>query len=338
MGDDNDQKDNAVTTFSVTRRTAWWALTVFSAICVAAHFTAVSDNKDAGVDPSRADKWTGSVMIISMALSFIACLAHHFFAESFVDKVGEGFFSVLVLALWGAGMAAVMNPDNGQAVTEFGEILNANLYFFSWASLATAVWIFCSFVTIQAYFKRGDDAAAPPDMTKWYLLVAASFVVMTSSIRLYQADANFCNDGGSSNYCSRVKYALSLGAVAVFFGLVDVVLTNLGKMTVYPEAGLTFTLFVLYIVGIAIITFGGNRGPGTNVGNLYFSIWLGFILPMFLVSKSWNAAKDKWKGRAAAEEEGAAEGDVKAEEGEASGDDKKAEDAPPEAPVEVGSS
>jgi hypothetical protein len=136
MGEDNSQKEEtAASRFSVTRRTAWWGLTVFAAICTAAHFTAVGENKDAGIDVSRADKWSGSVMIVTMALGFIACCASHFFEEHFVDKwIGEGAFSVIVLGLWAAGLAAIMSPDNGQAVDMEGGILNANLYFFSKSS------------------------------------------------------------------------------------------------------------------------------------------------------------------------------------------------------------
>lgn len=167
MGDDNEKDNSVEGSFSFTRRTAWWSLAVFSAICVAAHFTALGDKKNVGYTVTRDDKWTGSVMIISMALAFIACCAHHYFAQHFVDKWPEGLFSVVVLSLWAAGLAAIMDPDNLQAVTERGGILNANLYFFSWASLAAAVWIFCSYVTIQAYIKRGDDAAAPPNMSKF---------------------------------------------------------------------------------------------------------------------------------------------------------------------------
>jgi hypothetical protein len=164
------------------------------------------------------------------------------------------------------------------------------------------------------------------------MIVAASFVVMTSSIRLYKADDSVCNEGSSSADCQRVKYALSLGAIGIVFGIVEIVLSNRGQISTYPEAGLTFMLFALYIAGISLITFSFTEGPGTNIGNLYFSTWAGFILAMFLTSKSWTAVKAQMKGDNA-EEEGAKD-EAKAEEGAAS-DNIKADDAPPEAPVDV---
>lgn len=75
------------------------------------------------------------------------------------------------------------------------------------------------------------------------MLVAASAVVMVSSIRLF--NSNQCQ-GDSSGYCKRVKYATSLGAVAMAFGLFYIVASDRGWLSVYPDAGLTFTLFVLY--------------------------------------------------------------------------------------------
>lgn len=160
------------------------------------------------------------------------------------------------------------------------------------------------------------------------MLVAASFIVMVSSIRLFTADTNSCNNGEASGYCKRVKYALSLGAASVVFGLFDIFASNRGWLSVWPEAGLTFVLFVLYVVGIAVITFG--EGPGTKIGNLYFSTWIGFVLMLFLTSKSWNTVRAEMKGGSEEEEAeaGKAESDFEA-------DDKKVEDAPPEAPVEA---
>jgi hypothetical protein len=330
MGDDNEQKESSTAnTVSMNRHTAWWALTVFSAICVASQFSALSDKKDAGGTVTRDDKWTGSVMIVSMCLGFLACLASTYLTERFVGQWSESVTSTVLLALWAAAMPSIMDPDNFQAVDERGEIFNANLYFFSWASLVAVIWIFCNDTTISKYLKRGDDSGTPPNMTKWYMFVAASVVVMTSSIRLYKADNNQCNDGDSSSFCQRVKYALSLGAIGVVFGIVEILLSNMGMLSTYPEAGLTFVLFALFVVGIAVITFGGQKGPATNIGNLYFSTWIGFVLAMFLVSESWTAVRAKMKGEDAEEAE-----DAKAEEGEAS-DDKKVEDAPPEAPLDV---
>lgn len=166
MGDNNDQNDSVAKSYSLSRRTAWWALTVFGAVITAAHWTAVNEKKDAGSEATRADKWSGLVMILTLAFGFLSCLASHFWAKNFVDKwVGEGAVSVVVLGLYAAGMAAIQNPANEQALNIDGSIKNANLYFFSWATLIAAVYIFGSFVSIQAHFKWGGEDA-PPNMSK----------------------------------------------------------------------------------------------------------------------------------------------------------------------------
>lgn len=151
------------------------------------------------------------------------------------------------------------------------------------------------------------------------MFAAASAVVMVSSIRLFQQSG--CS-GDNSSGCRRVKYAVSLGAIALALSMFEIVASNRGWLSLYPEAGLTFVLFALYVVGIAVITFG--NGPATNVGNLYFATWIGFVLMLFLESKSWNAVMAHRKG--GSEEEEAVEG---------GDDDKKVEDSPPEAPLEV---
>jgi len=336
MGDDNEQKESSTAvSSSINRHTAWWAVSIFGAICVAAHFSTLGDEKDAGFAVTRDEKWTGSVMIISMSFGFLACLASTYLTERFVDQWAEGVTSIILLALWAAAMPSIMDPGNFQAVSADGSILNANLYFFSWASLVAVVWIFGSFVTVNKYLKRGDDSGTPPSMTKWYMLVAASFVVMTSSNRLYKSGFRECNAGDSSTFCHRVKYALSLGTVGVVLGIVEIILSNMGKLSTYPEACLIFVLFALYVAGIAVITFGGDQnGPGAGVGNLYFSTWIGFVLTMFLYSESWAAVKAKMRGDNVEEAAEAKAEEGEAEEGEAS-DDKKVEDAPPEAPVDV---
>jgi hypothetical protein len=114
----------------------------FSAIALAAHLTAIEDDL-----ATKYDKWTASVQCISLGLACIALLAYRLREEQFVGKLFEGGIALIVLGIWAAGIPAMMNPDNKQAVNEFGGISNANLYFSVWSCLAIAVWVFGSYVT-----------------------------------------------------------------------------------------------------------------------------------------------------------------------------------------------
>jgi hypothetical protein len=125
----------------------------FSAIALAANLTSVE--KDLA---TRYDKWTASVQCVSLGLAFIAFLAYCFRVEQFAGKLFEGALALVVLGVWVAGIPAMMNPDNEQAVDKVGGIKNANLYFSVWTCLVTAVWTFGSYVT-EKHFHRDLFAA-----------------------------------------------------------------------------------------------------------------------------------------------------------------------------------
>lgn len=169
------------------------------------------------------------------------------------------------------------------------------------------------------------------------MLTAASVVVMVSSIRIFQSDAF---EGQANSYQQRTKYAMSTGAAGTAFGLVACVMGSRGLLKTYPEAGMAFVLFAMYVAAIAIVTFGGDKAPADNMGNLYFSTWIGFVIAFVLSSKSFQEVKHGAKGGCAKDKEAAASDkkEEEAEEGEAKEGDapKKEEDqAPPEAPVDV---
>lgn len=158
MANDNEQQ-----AAGHSRQTAWWAQCIFSAIAVGAHLTAIDGDLKTS---TKEDKFTASVMIVSMSLAFLALLAYHIRPDQFAGKLSEGGFVLIVLALWSAGMPAIMNPENAQAVDVTGAIDNANLYFSSWACLVFAVWTFGSYVT-QVHLKEDHfavDASTPLGM------------------------------------------------------------------------------------------------------------------------------------------------------------------------------
>jgi hypothetical protein len=176
----------------------------------------------------------------------------------------EGILSLIVLIFVAAGMPTIMNPENQQALNTDGSILNANLYFFSWAGLAVAVYIFCTWLFHHCFTKRNLPAGVPSN--KWYLLLAAAVIVMSSAVRLL--DQNCETD---SKLCHRTKFAVAAGAMGTFCALVVSILSFTNHLGMWPEAITAGLLFVLFVLGIAFLTFGGENAPASNVGNLYFS-------------------------------------------------------------------
>lgn len=271
----------------------------------------------------------------------------------------EGILSLVVLIFVAAGMPAIMKPENLQALNEDGSILNANLYFFSWAGLAVAVYIFCTWLFHHCFQKRNLAAGVPSN--KWYLLLAAAIIVMSSSIRLL--DQNCAVDNES--LCNRTKFAIAAGAMGTFCALVFSILSFLNRLSMWPEAITAGLVFVLFVVGIALLTFGGDKAPAGNVGNLFFSVvrtemkvvllvvcvhfssatlshsllvttflyyttqWICFLLSMFLASHSMKEIKKKRKGG----DEEAEQEENQDEEAPAEGE-KAADDAAPEQPAE----
>jgi hypothetical protein len=156
---------------------------------------------------------------------------------------------------------------------------------------------------------------------------------MSSSSRLFQV---VCNDDypDDPDVCKRVKFAISTGAVGTTFALVACLLGSRGLMKAYPEAGLAFIIFAMYICAIAFSTFGGEKAPAKDIGNLYFSTWIGFALATLLVSKSFQKVNMLRKGDAGEAEAEASDKKEEKQEEEVDKKEEEAQQAPPEAPLE----
>lgn len=59
-------------------------------------------------------------------------------------------------------------------------------------------------------------------------------------------------------------------------------MTTKGKIGTKPEAAVSTILAIMYIFGVAYITFGD--GAGTTIGNMYFSTMIGFVIAGSLAS------------------------------------------------------
>lgn len=167
-----------------------------------------------------------------------------------------------------------MDPDNKIAVQNI-TVVNANLYFFSWLSLGAVVFVCGSLAQEQLGMKITDT---PANSARWFGLTASSLVVLGTSVRIFLAVP--CNDtipsieGGP--FCKRTKLAISLGVISSALGVFLMYASTKKMINVMQETGLSLFLLILWCFGVGYTTFG--ESPGSQIGNLYFSSWISFII------------------------------------------------------------
>lgn len=260
----------------------WYTLTVFSAVSLIALSTrTITQQWRAG------EKWVLIVTLLSLLLSSLASLAHVGLRDTFDGMPIEGLFLFTELGFWVGGLIVMMDTNLLMALDENGGILNANLYFFSWASLATTVALLVDY-HLQQNLPSTASSDHIPNEGYWAGIAVASLVAMISSLQVFvnditvQEESFQCQgDDAESGFCQRLKFSIALGAVSCFFSAACGLLCS--KMSCLVSAITSFMALFAWVLGVAFVTFG-DESPGTNVGNLYFSCWASFVLSLCMVS------------------------------------------------------
>jgi hypothetical protein len=209
-----------------------------------------------------------------------------------MGELAEAALSLFLLVCWIAGLPIIMAPTRFLAVAPSNNglnyVLNANLYFFSWAAFLCIVFISFSLVVETISGAQEAVSSVTPKLLKWYMLVITSLVVMASAAQ-FQQSQNCTNV--QSITCSSNKFAISLGVIGfVAASLVVAVMSYVGTLSIYIETGVALFLFIMYTAGVGVITF--DYGSGVTIGNLYFSTWAGFIITIFLLVECYQGVTE----------------------------------------------
>jgi len=257
-----------------SRMPLWVGLLTTSIVSLCSMMAELPDRNDDDADEwQRAQKWAVSVASISIAFSTFGAVGAALGREKFNGSKAESMLISIVLVFWAAGLPSINNPSYELAVDRDRGIRNANLYFFSWGSLAVALMLSASYYQSSYSLKSKLTSS-------FFLLASASFVVFVNALDLL--DDLKCKT--RSDYpdfddttCNRTKFAMILGIVCAVLSLM------IAPVSAVPIQGLVgILLLASWACGVSYITFGD--GPGNELGNLYFATWICFILAMSIAA------------------------------------------------------
>jgi uncharacterized membrane protein YbaN (DUF454 family) len=259
-------------------------LTVFSLIAL----TAFTNDRDGPWN--RPSRWVISVTSISLGLSVIGAVASLFMTAGFATTSIELILVVIILGFWCAGLPAILDPNHrlGQSGTTFADlyiltVLDANLFFFSWAAFFVGLKLLG--LHLAQLLKRKDDKF----LSSWIFLTAASFITMASATHLWR-DAG-CNSTDVT-HCARNLFALILGAVS---GLIGLILIFVPALAIHQI--MSIILLAAWCFEISYITF--EQGPVPMINTLYFASWAALITSLCIGALSFFALAEKAMGRTA---------------------------------------
>jgi quinol-cytochrome oxidoreductase complex cytochrome b subunit len=198
----------------------------------------------------------------------------------------------MACGFWSAVIPVVMDPRNGFAVSEDG-IVNANLYFFSWAGLIMSFIVFIGHINERNQQTKRIAFIETPSI--WACLCVTSCITMVSASRLFNVDECTAKDSGGPDsepgHCSRLTWGVSLGLTSTLLSVAWPACHAFAseKMTELVEPVLSTLVLILWVFGISYITFGGSKAPGASVGNLYFATWGSFVISAYLTMNAWKS-------------------------------------------------
>lgn len=145
-----------------------------------------------------------------------------------------------------------MNPEKFIAV-EGITVINANLYFFSWLSFATTIFLMGSLAQEVAGI---DVRRAPPKTSRWLGLCVSSLIAMGAAVRIVKAQEYQCAVGASfsATFCRRTKLAIAIGVLSCCFSLAMGVLAQYGLLNIMIELGTSTLLLILWCFGVGTYT------------------------------------------------------------------------------------
>jgi hypothetical protein len=264
------------------RLSAWVALALFSLISL----LSVIDEREYHGQWEFEEKWTVSLVSISFGLAVIVSFLHALTMDNF--ETVEGAMTVLILVAWFCCIPVIMAPNHHLAVRGTS-IVDANLYFSSWAAFSTSFYLFASvgYEKITSVFSSLD---------KWWIgLFVSSAVAMTAAMRTFNSKEDCSENNQEREQCNELRLGISLSIASMVISGSIVIFAYFQKLS-WRWARLAGSVIALIIWSILVAYLTFKNGPGSQVGNLFFGTWISFIVSLCLAVSYMQAAVADYKG------------------------------------------
>ena len=248
--------------------------------------------KNDQAEPSSAAKWAVACAGVTFATTAVVVLIHVIPTMSvlIVGTKIEGIVSLVMVSFWAATVSIVTNASNGLgleggAITEGN--LNGNLYYFSWAGFVTSVILFVSYLReVFGVDLVGSVRNRSARLSLWAGFMASALIMTGSAARVLNDDCK-PNVDFTGGYCRRTTMAVAIGSAGVVLSFVVIAFKFLTHSApFYFEFVSSILLALSNAFCVAYVT--SAKGPGSSIGNLYYSSWTTFLCSALLAADCYN--------------------------------------------------
>lgn len=221
---------------------------------------------------------------------------------------------MFLMMIWVGCLILTLHKESSWAVNEIAEIENANLYYFTWATVLNTGMLSSSYLKEHFHLKPkglmvghiGDNALVYPSrvtidtflfhlfflvqVVLWLGVVKICFVMFGSCIDILMTVGSQCKAAETGDdtdvFCKRTE----AGAVFGFLGMAAGFLAAVYRFFIpspsvnglIGESAMSSILAIIFAFSLAMVT--GIGGPGQAVGDLYYGSWLAFFAALGVAS------------------------------------------------------
>jgi len=271
--------DTSIADETASKRLKYWGcFSLFSGIALCTLYEASKDHDDDGGEVYLAK----IVAIVSFALGPFFVLnakwTDYTRTSNFLNGTIVELVTISILFLfWCVTLGLITIRDIGG-----GPEKSANLYYFSWGSFISIVFLWCDIFDAR-FHNPSDILVRHPRFSLWVLLAISDIITMSSSINIYNDD---CADNGdhSDSYCNRTLFSVLFGVINfVFIAIFMIIQFQEGLQSnkfMQIECNASIALSIIYGILVGFLT--SSSGPANSIGNLYYFSWIAFLTSFFI--------------------------------------------------------